>query len=418
MNGKTRKFAVMMSVLLCVGGVVSCGNDVPKSSEDSQGGFEVAGGENESSESDETGAISATTSADDLTATDGAVTTAEGGNVSLVTRSKEELDNLKHNKPSGNFTQTVKPSGGNTSGGNNKPSGGNTVPSGGNTVPSGGNTAGGNTTPTQNGNTGVSGITLSYYSADLMVGQTKGYPTVSETINEIWSSSDPNVATVDNIGNITAVGEGSCVIRVVSADNSSIGAEVAVTVSSAEGVQVIDGITYVSGILIANKSYGLPSTYNPGGLTGDTYSAFQELVQGAANDNINIFLSSGFRSYETQDQIYNNYVYTHGQATADTFSARPGFSEHQTGMAIDVNEISDAFIGTPEAVWLEEHCTEYGFIIRYPYGKDNITGYKYEPWHIRYVGKEVAQAVKDAAAAAGDPYLTLEEYLGIDSYYH
>lgn len=87
-------------------------------------------------------------------------------------------------------------------------------------------------------------------------------------------------------------------------------------------------------------------------------------------------------------------------------------------MAIDVNEISDAFIGTPEAVWLEEHCTEYGFIIRYPYGKDNITGYKYEPWHIRYVGKEVAQAVKDAAAAAGDPYLTLEEYLGIDSYYH
>ena len=251
-----------------------------------------------------------------------------------------------------------------------------------------------------------------------MVGQTKGYPAVSETINEIWSSSDPNVATVDNIGNITAVGEGSCVIRVVSADNSSIGAEVAVTVSSAEGVQVIDGITYVSGILIANKSYGLPSTYNPGGLTGDTYSAFQELVQGAANDNINIFLSSGFRSYETQDQIYNNYVYTHGQATADTFSARPGFSEHQTGMAIDVNEISDAFIGTPEAVWLEEHCTEYGFIIRYPYGKDNITGYKYEPWHIRYVGKEVAQAVKDAAAAAGDPYLTLEEYLGIDSYYH
>lgn len=417
MNGKSGKLAALLTALLCVGGAVSCGNDVPKASDDSQGGFEIAGGENEESGSEKSESAVQTEPSEDYAAdfTESAVTTAAKGNVSLVTRSKEEIDKINSKKPSGSSTQTVRPSGGsNTSGGNT--SGGNT--SGGGQGGSGnGNTSGGQGT-TQAGNAGVSGITLSYTSAELVVGQTKGYPTVAETINEVWTTSDPKVATVDSIGNITAVGEGSCVIRVASADNSSLGAEVAVTVTSSEGTQVIDGITYVGGILIANKSYGLPSTYNPGGLTGDTYNAFQELVQGAANDGINIFLSSGFRSYETQDQIYNNYVYTHGQATADTFSARPGFSEHQTGLAIDVNEISDAFNGTPEAIWLADHCTEYGFIIRYPYGKDGVTGYKYEPWHIRYVGKEVAQAVKDAADAAGDPNLTLEEYLGIDSYYH
>ncbi|MDE7226139.1 MAG: M15 family metallopeptidase, partial [Ruminococcus sp.] len=175
---------------------------------------------------------------------------------------------------------------------------------------------------------------------------------------------------------------------------------------------------YVNDILIANKSYSLPSWYNTGGLTNETYSAFQELSYAASVDGLSIWISSGFRSYETQSEIYNNYVYWNGQAIADTFSARPGYSEHQTGLAIDVNTIDDSFAGTPEAIWLAENCTDYGFIIRYPQGKQDITGYKYEPWHIRYVGKEVAKALKDAAAAAGDPNLTLEEYLGIDSYYH
>ncbi|MDE7105279.1 MAG: M15 family metallopeptidase [Ruminococcus sp.] len=214
------------------------------------------------------------------------------------------------------------------------------------------------------------------------------------------------------------IGEGNCIIKVTSAYDSDMYAEVKVTVKKQADIQQIDGLTYVNGILIANKTYSLPADYNPQGLMPDTYSAFQELVAGAANDGINIYLSSGFRSYEYQDEIYNNYVYYYGQETADTFSARPGYSEHQTGMAIDVNIIDDSFTGTPEAIWIEQHCTEYGFILRYPQGKQDITGYKYEPWHIRYVGKEVAQAIKDAENAVGDPYLTLEEYLGIDSYYH
>lgn len=262
-----------------------------------------------------------------------------------------------------------------------------------------------------------SGITLSYTTAELFVGQTKEYPVVNEDISEIWTSSDPNVATVDEIGNITAVGEGACIIQVVSASDNTFGAIVNVTVKCNEGIHVSDDVTYIDGILIANKSYSLPSSYNPGGLTSETSDAFQELSEGAANCGLNIYISSGFRSYEYQEQIYNNYVDIYGQETADTFSARPGHSEHQTGLAIDVNEISDAFIGTPEAIWLEEHCHEYGFIIRYPKGKQDITGYKYEPWHIRYVGKEFAAALKKSADEACDPTLTLEEYLNIDSVY-
>lgn len=171
-----------------------------------------------------------------------------------------------------------------------------------------------------------------------------------------------------------------------------------------------DGLTYIGGILIANKSYPLPSTYNPGGLTPETQAAFNEMAAAAALEGITLKVASGFRSYSYQQQLYNNYVASYGQEAADTFSARPGYSEHQTGLAIDVNTASDAFIGTPEQLWLAAHCHEYGFIIRYPEGKQDITGYKYEPWHVRYLGKETALTVYNSG-------LTLEEYLGIDSVY-
>lgn len=286
-----------------------------------------------------------------------------------------------------------------------------------------GNTGNGNNNEENNGenNNGENGgsqnssngITLSYYSAEIAVGETKMYPLVSETITEVWTSSDTSVATVDSAGNITGTGEGSCIVTVTNAYDYSQKAEVKVTVKKGSS-----DMTFIDGILIVNKSYTLPRSYNPGGLTAETSAAFYQLSQAAAAENLNIYLSSGFRSYEYQEQIYNNNVYYYGQAATDTFSARPGHSEHQTGMAIDVNTIDDTFAGTPEAIWLEEHCYEYGFIIRYPKGKQWITGYKYEPWHIRYIGKENALKFKNAADAVGDPYYTLEEYFGIDSYYH
>ena len=170
------------------------------------------------------------------------------------------------------------------------------------------------------------------------------------------------------------------------------------------------GIKYIDGVLIANKTYSLPSDFNPG-LDDTCYAQFEKLCSGASAEGLDIYLSSGFRSYEYQDEIYNNYVAYDGQENADRYSARPGHSEHQSGLAIDVNIIDDSFAGTPEANWLEAHCHEYGFILRYPKGKEDITGYKYESWHIRYVGTDMSYRIAESG-------LTLEEFFGIDSYYH
>lgn len=174
---------------------------------------------------------------------------------------------------------------------------------------------------------------------------------------------------------------------------------------------VVDGITYIEGYLVANKTYPLPETYGDG-LTSQTLSAFYAMQAGAKADGLNIYISSGFRSYSTQKSIYNRYVNRDGVEKADTYSARAGHSEHQSGLAFDVNIISDAFIGTPEAIWLADHCYEYGFILRYPQGKSDETGYKFEPWHFRYVGAELAEILYD-----GGNWITMEDYFGITSEY-
>ncbi len=417
-----KKITAMLAALCCIACTVSCGKEIPNSNEENGDEITLSGGESDIDDKengdDETIELVPRTTAAKTTAERSTLTTVSGQYVSLVTRSKEEISNLNSSKK----TSVAKPP---VSSKKTSSAAKNTNSS----AISANGTGTGSVTVTGTGSTSTQAVTqapttpvgatipLSYTSAEILEGGFKPYATVSGSYSEIWTSSDTNVATVDQYGNITAVSAGTCTIRVTDANDSNVYGEIAVTVKKPEGKQEIDGITYYDGVLIANKSYSLPSSYNPGSLTNDTNTAFQSLVQGAANDGISIYLSSGFRSYETQEQIYNNYVYNYGQATADTFSARPGYSEHQTGMAIDVNIIDDSFAGTPEAIWLEEHCTEYGFIIRYPKGKQDITGYKYEPWHIRYVGKDVAQAIKNHGAAIGDPYITLEEYFGIDSRY-
>ena len=421
MNRKTTKLTAFLTAIMCITGLVSCGKDVPQS--DNTGTPNElsiveatidSAEENPTEESQITdeNIVTPEVTTDvstETTETESITTSTEDNGFIVITRDPSEIPATKQpvvtNAPAVRTTVAV-PNAPVTKITGNAP-----------TVTGNALTVTAVPPVTTAAVTNIGGITLSYYSAEVVVGQTIQYPVVSENITEIWTSSDDNIASVDAYGNITGKGEGECIIKVVSADNSSIGAEVRVTVKKSEGIQQIDGITYVNGILIANKTYALPSTYNPGGLTDDTYSAFQQLSTDASYAGLDIYLSSGFRSYETQDQIYNNYVWSYGQETADTFSARPGHSEHQTGLAIDVNTIDDSFAGTSEAVWLEQHCYEYGFIIRYPKGKDSITGYKYEPWHIRYVGKEVAQAVHDAGIACGDSTLTLEEYLGITSFY-
>ena len=162
-------------------------------------------------------------------------------------------------------------------------------------------------------------------------------------------------------------------------------------------------------ILVANKTYELSADYNPGGLTSDTKTAFNKLVSAASADGHTITNISGFRSYATQQRVYNNWVNTYGTAGADRISARPGHSEHQSGMAIDVNSLDESFGQTATGKWLAANAHKYGFIIRYPQGKEHITGYSYEPWHIRYVG-DIAEDIYNSG-------LTLEEYLGITSSY-
>ncbi len=262
----------------------------------------------------------------------------------------------------------------------------------------------------------VESLTLSKYEVTIMQGKTdmpivSMRPANATDLSEIWTSNNTSVATVNGYGRITGVAEGSCTVTVRSADNPNAFADVVVTVTPyiAPPASPEPQLTYINGILIANKTYPLPSTYNPG-VDPTANAALQQMFADAAAQGLNLFVRSGFRSYNTQKNLYNNYVRRDGVAAADRYSARPGHSEHQTGLAFDINKANSSFEGTPEANWLAENCYKYGFIIRYPQGKEHITGYIYEPWHVRYLGVETATAVYNSG-------LCLEEYLGITSVY-
>lgn len=181
-----------------------------------------------------------------------------------------------------------------------------------------------------------------------------------------------------------------------------------------------DGITYIDGYLIVNKTYSLPSSYGTS-LTSTTKNAFNKMQAAAKLDGINIYIASGFRSYQTQNRLYNNYVALDGKAKADTYSARPGHSEHQSGLAFDICShdldgqnacINSNFDNTDQAKWLAQNAYKYGFILRYPKGRTNETGYKYESWHFRYVGTDLSTKLYNN----GD-WLTMENYFGITSEY-
>ena len=164
--------------------------------------------------------------------------------------------------------------------------------------------------------------------------------------------------------------------------------------------------TYIDGVLLVNKEYALPRSYGDGEDEA-AYEALLKLQEGARQAGYSMPLMSGFRSFETQDKLYNKYVEEDGVAKADTYSAWPGHSEHQTGLAFDVGWVDLQFADTGAGQWLAQHSHEYGFIIRYPEGKEGVTGYQYEPWHVRYLGVDLATKVYESG-------LCLEEYLGVD----
>ncbi len=165
--------------------------------------------------------------------------------------------------------------------------------------------------------------------------------------------------------------------------------------------------TYINGILLVNKDYGLPPTFGNGD-DPTALSKLQQLQRDAQAQGINISNSySGYRSYQYQTQLYNNYVNLHGEEEANTFSAKPGFSEHQTGLTFDLKDFNGQLVEDPiTSQWIKDNCAKYGFIVRYPEGKEDITGYIYEPWHLRYVGEEAANQIMNNNT-------TLEQFLGV-----
>lgn len=171
---------------------------------------------------------------------------------------------------------------------------------------------------------------------------------------------------------------------------------------------------------IVNKNYKLEEKYIPNDLEEISleYSCsnkylrkiakinFEKMAKEAKEKGYNIVAVSTYRSYDYQEKLYNNYVKDKGFYYADMASARPGHSEHQTGLAVDIADLSldyDIFETTKEFIWVKENAHKYGFIMRYPKAKFHITGFKYEPWHYRYVGTHVATYIYEND-------ITLEEY--------
>lgn len=177
-------------------------------------------------------------------------------------------------------------------------------------------------------------------------------------------------------------------------------------------IEEIDGVTYVDDILIVNEEYALPPDFNPG-LEQEVIDAYTEMFQDGAEEGLEFVVVSDFRSYQEQEQLYNDYVEREGEEEANQYSALPGHSEHQSGLAFDVgSEISAStsevsFEETPEFEWMKDVAHEYGFIIRYKEGKEDVTGIMYEPWHLRYVGVDIATEIYEQD-------VVLEEYLRID----
>lgn len=165
--------------------------------------------------------------------------------------------------------------------------------------------------------------------------------------------------------------------------------------------------TVIQGILLANKKHPLPAGFAPGE-DSTAGQAARKMIADMQSLGLDISSSySGYRSYETQAGLYNNYCAVSGQDAADTFSARPGYSEHQTGLAFDLKHTDGSLVERePETSWIRAYCADYGFILRYQEGTEAITGYMAEPWHLRYIGEQAENIM-----ASG---LTLEEYLGAE----
>ena len=175
--------------------------------------------------------------------------------------------------------------------------------------------------------------------------------------------------------------------------------------------------------ILVNKYYSLDENYEPDNLESiskqyalegmelvhDAKIAFEDMAKAAKKENLNIIAMSTYRDYNYQVKIYKQYVRADGEEKADTYSGRAGHSEHQTGLAVDVynGKVNyTKFENTKEFEWMQEHASEYGFILRFPKGKEKETGYTYESWHYRYVGKDIAKYIEEHDISFEEYYAT------------
>lgn len=252
--------------------------------------------------------------------------------------------------------------------------------------------------------------------------QTKENESTSEEVSSTDTNTDTSSSIMSDATSVPASSDSSEFAPPVVPSGNTVSKG---TTSKGFQIQEINGATYIDGVLIANKTYALPHDFIPTNpdqpvnadrsstcLDKTLMSAWNTMLKDATAKGLNIYIASGYRSYNYQVNVYNRYVKSDGAAVADTYSSRPGNSEHQTGLCFDLNTIEDSFQYTNEGKWVNDNCYKYGFCIRFPKGKDSATGYQYESWHLRYVGVDLATKLYNN----GD-WLSLEEYFGITSQY-
>ena len=248
-------------------------------------------------------------------------------------------------------------------------------------------------------------------------------------------SNQPRIIAVDAAGVVKVSADAAVGMKaIITSSYKGKSAECMITVkyslldtitTNAKGKKVVTDPKDIA--VVVNKQRALPDTYIPTDLVEPQIpftfkakvekrmlrsiaaTALEKLVAGAEKDNIHLFGVSGYRSYATQRSVFGGNVHGKGTVEANKVSAVPGQSEHQTGLAIDLtnnvpaDQLVESFGDSKEGIWLAIHAADYGFIIRYLKGKESITGYAYEPWHIRYVGLDIAEDVYARK-------ITLEQY--------
>lgn len=237
-------------------------------------------------------------------------------------------------------------------------------------------------------------------------------------------STEPPAWSTNRMRNITAHLGMMCIAAVVltgcGQDTSTPPTPASPAARESEKTQVADLDSPESVTVMVNKRRPLdPQNYAPKDLRKvdgehlrvEAANSLQQMLADMRNDGITVTVLSAYRSYKTQESTYQHWVKENGQFAADQLSARPGFSEHQTGLAVDLGDgsgcdLQACFADTQAAQWARENAFKYGFVLRFPADQGAVTGYTYEPWHFRYIGEDHAAAFTKSSAS------TLEEFYG------